>query len=176
MSTDDFDDTDELPSTSQVFEVPVDSPASPTASDRAADRAATTPLPSRATDVAETRRTTRDPVDEVATGARPARFASSRRRALLVLAAADRPVDYGPTWATVVAGVVAILWAAVLAGAAAGGVSRATTTLVGLLNLGVGAGGFLLGWVRPDVPTLLLVLAAQVVGFGVLQLVASLRR
>ena len=68
MSTDgggdDFDDTDELPSTSQVFKVPDDSPAAPTVPVDPGQRSSTTPLPSRSADVGTARRpTTGDPVD-----------------------------------------------------------------------------------------------------------------
>ena len=187
---DDFDDdadTDELPATSQVFRVPADSPAAPggpTGQGVAADPVGS---PRGEYPRGDNDLVVREP--EVVATTRPARFASSRRRALLwdagwclvtgvvllVLAAADRPVDYGPPWATMVAGGAGVAWAAVLAGAAAGGVSRAVTTLVGLVNLAVGVGGFVLGWATPAVPTLLVVLAAQVAGFGLLQLVASLR-
>lgn len=75
-----------------------------------------------------------------------------------------------------VVGVAVVLWAGILTAIAAGGVGRTATALVGLVNLLVGGGALLFGWFTLDVPALAVVVAAQVVAFGVAQLVASVRR
>lgn len=121
---------------------------------------------------------------------RPARFAGARRRALLwnagycmvsgivllVLWAADRPVESLPDWSSLVSGLAVVVWAAVLVAIAAGGVGRTATALVGLINLVVGVVGVGLGWLYPEVNTLAVVVAAQVAVVGVVQLLASVRR
>lgn len=139
-----------------------------------------------------------DPRDDAATGRvpdatpdpKPARFAGARRRALLwdagycvvsgivllVLWASDRPVQGLPDWSSLVTGVAVVVWAGILAAVASGGVGRTATALVGLVNLLAGGIAFALGWFNTDIPTLGLVVAAQVVAFGVVQVMASVRR
>ncbi len=125
-----------------------------------------------------------------ASAARPHRFGPARRRALLwdagwcavtglvllVLWASDRPVAVLPDWASPVTGVAVVVWAGVLVAVAAGGVGRPATALVGAINLLVGSAIVAWGWLDLDVPTLVVVLAAQVVGFGLVQVLASVRR
>ncbi len=120
----------------------------------------------------------------------PTRFARARRRALvwdagysivsglvlLVLYAADRPIESLPDWSSLVVGVTVVFWSGILAAIAAGGVGRAATALVGLLNIVFGSAALTYGWFDTDVPALVVVVAAQVVGIGLVQLVASLRR
>lgn len=118
------------------------------------------------------------------------RFGPARRRALLwdagwclvtgmlllVLWASDRPVAEFPEWVTLGVGVAVVAWAGILGAIAAGGVGRPATALVGMINLLAGGGAVAWGWFDLDVPTLAVVLAAQVAGFGIVQLLASVRR
>lgn len=168
------DDTDELPAVTEVI-APVPPESTPRAPSRSVEQ------PGVATDPEQA------PVDG---NIRPARFAGARRRALLwdagycvvsgivllVLWASDRPIESLPDWSTLVTGVVVVVWAGILTAIAAGGVGRTATALVGLMNLLVGGAAFGLGWFNTDVPALAVVVAAQVVGFGVVQLLASVRR
>lgn len=121
---------------------------------------------------------------------KPAKFAAARRRALLwnagytvvagavllLLWGANRPVDNLPDSITLVAGITTLVWTGILVGIASGGVGRTPTALVGLVNVLMGLVGFAVGWVNEDVSVLVLVLAAQVVGLGVVQWMTSIRR
>lgn len=130
------------------------------------------------------------PAPDDAAEDRPAKFAAARRRALLwnagytivagavlmLLWGANRPLENFPDTFTLVAGIAALVWSGVLLGIASGGVGRTPTALVGLINVLAGLAGFALSWVDDSVPVLVLVLAAQVVGFGVVQWMTSIRR
>lgn len=121
---------------------------------------------------------------------RPARFAGARRRALLwnagyaavagavllLLWGTGRPVDMLPDSVTLVGGIVALVWTGILVGIASGGVGRTPTALVGVVNVVVGLVGFAFGWMNDDVTVLVLVFAAQVAGFGVVQWTTTIRR
>ncbi len=163
----DRDNTDELPAVTEVI-TPVDRRRGSRAD---APGAATEPVTPSAPDG-------------------PSGFARARRRALvwdagysivsglvlLVLYASDRPIESLPDWSSLVVGVAVVFWSGILAAIAAGGVGRAATALVGLVNIAFGAAVFTYGWFDTDIPALVVVVAAQVIGIGLVQLVASLRR
>ncbi len=131
-----------------------------------------------------------DATDSVGTAPGPARFARARRGALLwnagfsgvaaiillVAWASGRAIDNAPDSTPLVLGVVLLVWTGILVGIAAGGVGRAPTIVVGVVNVIVGAIGMTLGWFNEGVPVLALVVAAQVTGFGIVQWVVSVRR
>lgn len=120
----------------------------------------------------------------------PARFARARRGSLLWNAAyvgvaavvlllasvSGRVIDNAPDSTPLVLGIGLLLWTGILVGIAAGGVGRTPTTVVGVVNVVVGAIGFALAWFNEGVPILAMVIAAQVAGFGVVQWVTSIRR
>lgn len=183
------DDTDELP--------PVPTPAPVPPPDRTervpTEDLATTRIPTdegAATPVEVPTRGRRGRADASEQEERRGRFGPARRRSLmwnaghglvsglllLVLWAGDRPVDVLPDWASLAAGIAFVLWAGILAAAAAGGVGRTATALVAFLNLLVGGVVLTLGWLTVSIPTLVVVVAAQVVGIGVVQLLATVRR
>lgn len=163
----DRDDTDELPAVTEAIG-PVDDGGTRPADAPAATTGAAPPVPSE----------------------RPARFAGARRRALLwdagyslvsglvllVMYASDRPIESLPDWSSLVTGVLVVFWSGILAAIAAGGVGRSATLLVGLVNLLVGSAAFAFGWFATDVPSLAVVVAAQVIAIGLVQVLASVRR
>lgn len=128
--------------------------------------------------------------DELDAADARSRFAAARSRVLrwdagycavaggvlVALWADGRAIEGLPDWFALGGGLALVAWAGVLWGVSLGRVAKATTLLVGMLNMAAGGAAFAWGWLDAGVSQVVLVVAAQVAVLGLWQLLTSVRR